>query len=308
MDVSIVIVSWNVEEHLHACLTSLRKTNWRGLQIETIVVDSASSDGTRSMLSHSFPEVTLLALSENIGFTKANNIGFRAARGRMIMMLNPDTEVIADALVELAAILETNPAVGIVGPRTRNGDGSDQSTRRRFAGRVVAFADSTWLKPPGYRRALAAYRFDDVDPSVSGEADWLQGSALMIQREVLDGIGGLDEGYLMYFEEQDFCHRARACGWAILYVATAQIIHHGGQSSEQAGAYTQQQFQHSKLRYHAKYDGWLFARFLQWYLYVDYAVQVGLEWAKYALQHRRSLRKQRMRTYWQVMRQGLRFD
>ncbi|MFN8375237.1 MAG: glycosyltransferase family 2 protein [Anaerolineae bacterium] len=129
MDLSIIIVSWNVADLLAACLNSIKPGT---LETEIIVVDSASSDQTNAMLQSRYPHVKLLAQSENVGFTRGNNIGLKAASGRYLFLLNPDTEVIGDALTQMTAYMDHHPEVGIVGPHTLNSDGSTQSTKRRF--------------------------------------------------------------------------------------------------------------------------------------------------------------------------------
>src|SRR5579859_5022412 len=119
IDLSLIIVSWNVCKYLAACLDSIQ-ANSGSLKLEVIVVDSASTDGTTAMLQERYPWVKLLPQAENIGFTRGNNLGLAAARGRYVMLLNPDTEIVGDALSQMVRILDENPTVGIVGPHTLN--------------------------------------------------------------------------------------------------------------------------------------------------------------------------------------------
>ncbi|MBI5666559.1 MAG: glycosyltransferase family 2 protein [Chloroflexi bacterium] len=307
VDLSIIIVSWNVCDLLATCLDSIITTTWDKLELELIVVDSASSDNTVPMLRERFPQVKLLPQSENLGFTRCNNIGLAAASGRHLMLLNPDTEIIGDALVTLVNFLDAYPTVGIVGPHTLNSDGTTQSTRRRFPTPLVLFFESTWLQPYAPRWLLDSYYIangagdDDVI-----EIDWAQGSALMARRAVYDQIGGLDEGYVMYSEEVDWCKRAKNAGWRVVYVGTAHIIHHGGKSSEQVVARSHILFQQSKLRYTRRYYGWLMAALLRDFLLLNYTWQIGLEGIKWLLGHNRDLRRERLAAYWQVIRTGLR--
>ena len=139
VDLSIVIVSWNVSELLAACLHSILRGHFRteaarGEEplVEIIVVDSASSDNTVSIVRERFPQVTLLPQDENVGFTRGNNIGLEASSGRYILLLNPDTEIVDDALAHMLLYMEDHADVGILGPRTLNSDGTTQSSRRRF--------------------------------------------------------------------------------------------------------------------------------------------------------------------------------
>ncbi len=303
-DLSIIIVSWNVADLLAACLESLY-TGLGSLRAEVIVVDSGSSDHTTALVRQRFPQVTLIEQAENIGFTRANNLGLARAQGRTLLLLNPDTEVSTDALPRLVAYLDANPEVGIAGPYTHNSDGSYQATRRRFPTPVTAFFESTWLQPYAPKRLLEHFYVNDAPPDQTLDVDWVQGSALMARRAVYEQIGGLDEGYVMYSEELDWCRRAKTAGWRVVFLAEAHITHHGGRSSDQVIARRQILFQQSKLRYFRKYHGALFAQLLRAFLLLNYALQLAVETIKGLLGHKRALRQERARQYWQVLRSGL---
>ena len=133
----------------------------------------------------------------------------------------------------------------------------------------------------------------------------MQGSALMAQREVYAQIGGLDETYVMYSEELDWCKRAKLAGWRVVYHGEARITHHGGKSSEQVTARKHIHFQQSKLHYFRKYHGSTVAHGLRLWLLANYAAQIALEGGKALLGHKRPLRLERIRAYWQVVRSGL---
>jgi hypothetical protein len=304
VDLSIIIVSWNVRGLLTACLNSIIASS-ETLALEIIVVDSASSDDTVEVIRARYPQVKLLAQTENVGFTRGNNIGLGAAQGRYLLLLNPDTEIIGDALAQMTAYLDAHPQVGIVGPHTLNSDGSHQSTRRRFPTLPLAFFESTWLQPYAPPRLLDHYYAHDIPDDATAEVDWVQGSALMTRREVYEQIGGLDEGYIMYSEELDWCKQAKMAGWRVVYLGTARIVHHGGKSSEQVGAQRHIHFQQSKLRYFSTYHGRWAARGLRLFLLVSYGLQLMLEAAKGFTGHKRALRRERVVTYWQVLRSGL---
>jgi N-acetylglucosaminyl-diphospho-decaprenol L-rhamnosyltransferase len=304
VDLSIIIVSWNVADLLAACLNSILASSG-ALQIETIVVDSASSDNTVSMIQQRYPQVKLLAQTQNLGFSRCNNIGLATASGRCLMFLNPDTEIIGDALSGMTAYLDTHHDVGIVGPHTLNSDGTTQSTRRRFPDLLTAFFESTWLQSYAPKSLLDHYYVRDEPDDAVMDVDWMQGSALMLRREVYAQIGGLDESYVMYSEEVDWCKRAKSAGWRVVYLGTARIVHHGGKSSEQVVARSHVHFQQSKLRYFRKYHGWLVAQILRLFLLLNYLWQIGLETAKSLFGHKRALRQQRIKAYWQVLRSGL---
>ncbi len=145
-DLSIIIVSWNVAELLKACLQSITQSPLGEYTLEIIVVDSASTDDSVQMVQNQFPQVKLLAQAANFGFSRCNNIGMQAATGRYIFLLNPDTEIVGDALAQMAAFIDANPTVGILGPHTLNTDGTTQPTRRRFPTLALGFIESTWLQ------------------------------------------------------------------------------------------------------------------------------------------------------------------
>ena len=145
LDLSIIIVSWNVRDLLDACLASILESRLESGGLEIIVVDSASGDGSVDMLQDKYPAAQVLPQSDNLGFSRCNNIGLRQARGRHILLLNPDTEVQPDTLAKLVDYLDANPAVGIIGPHTLNSDGSHQSTRRRFPTLLTGIFESSWL-------------------------------------------------------------------------------------------------------------------------------------------------------------------
>jgi N-acetylglucosaminyl-diphospho-decaprenol L-rhamnosyltransferase len=298
-DLSIIIVSWNVRDFLAACLDSVPKDT---LDVEVIVVDSASTDGTGEMLKSRFPWVTYLPQTENIGFTRGNNVGLATARGRYLMLLNPDTEIIGDALQQMVSYLDNHSDVGIVGPHTLNSDGTTQSTRRRFPTLITALFESTWLQRYAPQRVLDHFYVRDITDTDTANVDWVQGSALMVRREVYAQIGPLDEQYIMFSEEMDWCKRARDAGWKVAYLGTAQIIHHGGKSTEQVATFKHVYFQESKLRYFRKYHGVLIAGLLRLFLVTSYGEQLVIEALKGLLGHRRHLRQERVRMYWQVIR------
>lgn len=312
VDCSIIIVSWNVAELLAACVDSIlaspvaiNEADGEKPIIEIIIVDSASSDQTVSMLRERYPQVKLLAQDENVGYTRGNNIGLEAAQGRYLFLLNPDTELIGNALPMMIGYLDKHPEVGILGPHTLNPDRSTQSTRRRFPTKALAFFESTWLQPYAPQAMLKHFYVEDQPDDGIFPVDWVQGSALLARREVYEQVGGLDTGYVMFFEETDWCKRARDAAWEVIYLGTAQVIHYGGQSTDQIGARKHIYFQESKLRYYRKHYGAGFAFGLRIFLLANYWFQLLLEGTKGLFGHKRDLRRERVQTYWQVIRSGL---
>lgn len=313
MDLSIIIVSWNVRELLAGCLDSIaaapliraapngEQTGATGPLTEVIVVDSASTDGTPDMLRTRYTWVHALPQRENIGFTRGSNLGLAAAKGRHVLLLNPDTVIHGDALGQMVAYLDAHPPVGIVGPRVLNPDGTTQSTRRRFLRPLDGFFESTWLQGYAPRGMLERFTASDLPDDGTFEVDWVQGCALMARRAVYEQIGELDTSYVMFFEETDWCRRAKAQGWQAVYFGTATITHYGGGSTEQVQAQKHIFFQQSKIRYYRKFHGWPLAFALWLFLLGSYLVQMALESVKALLGHKRPMRIERIHTYARVV-------
>ncbi len=301
---SIVIVSWNVADLLRTCLQTVA-AGWGELQLEVIVVDSGSQDETPQMVADEFPWVKLIARSDNVGFPKGNNLGLAEANGRYLLLLNPDTEIHGDALSKMVQYLETHPKTGALGPQLLNSDGTVQSSRRRFPTVGLGYFESTWLEPYAPEKMLSDYYVRDVADDETAVVDWVTGACLMTRREVYEQIGDLDEDYFMYSEELDWCRRIKQAGWGIVYLPTAQVMHHTGRSSEQAVTHRHINFQRAKLRYFRKYHGRFTATTLRIFLLLNYIWQIKLEVVKGILGHKRPIRWQRIQSYWQVLKTGL---
>lgn len=303
-DLSIIIVSWNVCDLLQDCLRSI-ETHRYDLNIETIVVDSYSSDDTVEMVRQNFPEVILIACEENVGFPRGNNIGMEQATGETLFLLNPDTVVIADALPVLLRYLRDHANVGVVGPQLCFGDGAIQSSRRRFPTVWTGMFESTWLEPYAPKSILRDYYVQDTADDETAVVDWVMGAAMLVRREVYEKVGGMDAAYFMYSEELDWCKRIKNHGWDVVYLPTAQITHYQGKSSEQASIARHINFNRAKLRYFRKHHSSATALFLRVVILKNYTAQILLEGVKWLVGHKRPLRSQRIHAYWQVVRSGL---
>ena len=319
VDLSIVIVSWNVRALLRRCLQSVLAEAKPGpgdavfqigdWHVEILVVDNASADGSAEMVRTQFLDVHLIANSDNQGFTAGNNQGLSRARGRYLLLLNPDTEVVDDALAVMLRYAEANAEIGALGAKLLNPDGSIQSSRRRFPTFSTALVESTvvqeWCKE---NRILRRYYMTDTDDDEIQQVDWVVGACLLVRRQAYEQVGGLDEGFFMYSEELDWCRRIKVAGWRIVYLPTAAVIHHEGKSSEQVVPARHIYFQSSKVRYFRKHHGAFQAGALRWFLLLTYVYQMGREGLKWLIGHRRPLRAERVRAYWQVLRSGLKGD
>ncbi|NNJ11598.1 glycosyltransferase family 2 protein [Chloroflexales bacterium ZM16-3] len=343
---AIIIVSWNVRELLRRCLRSVEESlTGSDIAHEVIVVDNASADGTPEMLRTEFPEARLIEPGANLGFAAGNNLALaglglgvgdwglgvghtyqlptpnpQPPTPDYVLLLNPDTEVVGDAIAQLVAELESRPELVAVGPRLRYGDGSVQSSRRRFPTRLSMLWESTpleraWPGNPWARR----YRCEDVPDDVAQPVGWLVGAALLVRSSAIARAGLLDERFFMYSEELEWQCRLQIADCrlqigsaqsaiynlqsTIVYLPEAEIIHYEGKSSEQAITRRHVSFQRSKLLLARMWFGWGFANMLRAALRMGYAYEIAAEAGKLAIGHRPDLRRQRIGVYRQVLRE-----
>jgi GT2 family glycosyltransferase len=233
-DVSVVIVSWNTRALLLDALASLYETT-TGVSFEVIVVDNASEDGTSEAVDEKFPDVRLLRLETNRGFTGGNNAGFEIARGRYVLLLNSDTIVLPTTIAPLVYYLDDHPGAGCVGAKHLNADGSLQ---RSMDDEPTLLPDALYYtelhRVPAVRRWLTRSCAWWSDHEVEQEAGWVNGACLMVRRVVIAEVGGLDERLFIYGEELDWCHRMRQAGWSVHFIPSAEVIHLGGQAMDSA--------------------------------------------------------------------------
>lgn len=308
LDLSIVVVSHNTRDLLRHCLESVTAAlAGGGLAWELIVVDHASTDGTLELLRAAFPDVQLIASAENRGFAAGLNRGLRVARGRALLLLNPDTEVAPGALRALLDRLAADPTTGAVGPRLHYPDGTVQESRRRFPTPLTPFLESTLVQRYWRRnRVLDRYYVADRPATVSQAVDWLYGACLLVRRAALEATGGFDESFFLYSEELEWFVRLRRAGWRAVYEPAALVVHHEGASSAETPARRQIAFHASKVLFYQRYYGLAFAELLRHFLLATYLVQAGQEAAKWLLGHKRPLRRQRLVAYRAVLRSRLR--
>jgi N-acetylglucosaminyl-diphospho-decaprenol L-rhamnosyltransferase len=316
-DLTIVIVSWNVAPLLRACLDAILQAPdvsqrdgqlWVGHhRAEIWVVDSASSDGTAAMVREHYPQVQLIACETNVGFSAGNNLALRRCDGRYLLLLNPDTEIVDDALSSMLHYMERHPDIGVLGPQLRYPDGRPQPSRRRFPTLAMALMESTLLEQwlPNNRWARA-YRFAETPGDVIQPVDWVTGACMLVRRKAVERVGLLDEDLFMYSEELDWCRRLTDDGWHVIYYPCAVVVHHEGQSAGQVTAARDIYFHSSKIHYFRKHHGRLQAEVLRAFLLATYVVQMGREALKLAIGHRPAMRRRRLAAYLQVLRSGLR--
>ncbi|MFH1825931.1 MAG: glycosyltransferase family 2 protein [bacterium] len=213
-DLSIIIVNYNNKKLLEDCLASIYQ-NTPKISFEIIVVDNASTDGSPAIVKEKFPEVLLQENQENLGFAKANNLGLKTCRARYALLLNNDTVVKDAALDKLVEFMDQHPEIGACGPKLLNSNGSVQ-----------------------HQGGLLAKKFWLSREPVS--VNFVIGAALLVKKEVIEKVGLLDENLYFYNEDLDWCASIKKTGFKIFFVPQAEIIHHGGKSSQ--GTFNQRLF------------------------------------------------------------------
>ncbi len=284
VDISVIILNWNTRELLKDCLETLI-VPLPGINVQVIVADNASEDGSREMVRALFPQVELHVNSRNIGFGAGNNAAVPRATGRYVMFLNSDTKVVGDALKTIVAYGDAHPDIGILGPKLLNGDGSLQYSCRRYPNIATGFFRNTILgRLFPQNKFTTDYLMQDWDHATPRDVDWVSGAALVMRRALLDQIGAFDEDYYMYCEDVDLCWRANhaprptanretstiapsaelaalrvdapnpeSSHWRVVYCPDAVIYHYIGKSSDQVPARMTYEFHRSQYLFYRKH-------------------------------------------------------
>jgi N-acetylglucosaminyl-diphospho-decaprenol L-rhamnosyltransferase len=226
-DLAIVIVSANSAHWLERCLSTVFERAGEAT-LEVVVVDNASTDGTRELVESTFPLVRVID-SPNRGFAYGNNRGLEQVRARYLLLLNPDTEVFDGTFGELLGVLDAKPRVGVAGVRQLKPDGTLGRSIHRFPTVSRAFGEALFSERWPVHPAWAGER--ELDPCAyerEGECDWPTGAFLLVRREALQSAGLLDERFFLLCEEPDLCLRIKRAGWQVLHVPEMTIVHHAG--------------------------------------------------------------------------------
>ncbi len=255
MDLSIIIVNWNTRDMLRDCLVSLPAAT-EGLATEILVVDNASHDGSAAMVADEFPRVQLIESGGNLGFSRANNLALGRVGGNGILLLNPDTVCPPASLVRLFRFMNGREKVGAVGPRLVDGDGRPTITggyfpRTRY--HWFGFLDPRrlWLRGSLSQRIV----FIPDRHEASRRVEYVMGACFLMPQSAFEEIGGLDNRFFMYFEETDWCYRARQAGLDVWYCAETEITHLEGKAAEMASRFSIEQFQKSYRIFVTKHYG-----------------------------------------------------
>lgn len=256
---TIIIVSFNARQDLHACLQSLR-AHPPTVPHMIVVVDNASTDDSAAMVRRDWPEVQLIESPVNVGFAGANNLGIRASGGELLLLLNSDTLVPAGAIDRLVETLRSDPSAAAAGPRLIDASGWPELSfgrmigplnelRQKLLGRLHA-GRSPWLR--GYLH----HQLSTTHP-----VDWVSGACLIVWRTDAEAVGLLDERFFMYTEDVDFCAALRARGRRVLFTPAAEITHLRGRSRQAAPTETNLAYRRSHLafyeKHHPRWAPWL---------------------------------------------------
>ncbi len=247
INLSIIIVNWNAEKFLKNCLKSIYE-KVSDANFEIFVVDNASRDNSAEVTRCKFPRVKLIKNKENVGFAKANNQAIRQAKGKYLLLLNPDTIVLNKSIEKMVDFAKRHDDIGILGPKIIRDDGSIQPSCWKFHSIFNVFWESAFANklPGGY--FYRSFHYDELK-----EVDVVSGACLLIRKQVIENVGPMDEDYFIYSEETDWCFEAKQDGWKVIFFPEAKIIHKGGQSSKSAFEKCLVESYRSKTRFFKKH-------------------------------------------------------
>ena len=225
-DLSIIIVNYNTRNLLEQCLNSIYSENYH-FDYEIFIVDNDSKDGSVEMIKTKFPQVKLIENRNNPGFAAANNQVLRRNNARYLLLINPDMVVLPDSLNLMIGFMDEHPGAGIAGGKLLNPDYSLQYSCRKFSTLATFFLRGIHFDTlfPN-NTVLRKYMMSDWDHNQVRQVDWVLGSCMMVRRKAIEEVGMLDENFILYFEDQDWCYRMWKHGWKVYYVPRAQMIHY----------------------------------------------------------------------------------
>ncbi|CAM2008072.1 glycosyltransferase family 2 protein [Acanthopleuribacter pedis] len=252
---SFAIVNWNTRDLLDECLASIRAASG-DLPIEILVADNASSDGSAHMVRQKYPEAVLIETGGNLGFAGGHFPLFERGTGRYHVLVNSDVRLTNDCLAPILARLDADPDIGVLGCRILGHDGELQPSCRRFPNLWFQLIEGTGINRLFPRSGFwNSYKMGDFDHDYAREVDQVMGSFFVIRREVVNQIGPLDRGFFMYYEEVDYCLRAKQAGFKVFFDPAATVYHAGGASADKVKVLTIRRLMRSMRRYYEKNHG-----------------------------------------------------
>jgi len=252
-DLAVIIVSANSKHWLGQCLSSVHDR--RGdLRLDVVVVDCASTDGTRDFIEEYYPSARVISV-ENRGFAAGNNAALGSTVAPFVLFLNPDTEVVEGQLGELVARLADRPGVGLVGVKQIDSKGGLLLTIRRFPSVTRTLFEALGSERWPFRATwLGERELDHERYSSEVRCDWTVGSFMLARREAIDASGFMDERFFLYREEPDLCWRMRQAGWETRHLPSMTIVHHGGEREPNVALASQEAL--SRRLYMWKHFSW----------------------------------------------------
>ena len=281
LDLSIVIVSYNVADCLRTCLdTAYESVRVSGLETEIVVVDNDSKDGSPEMVEVCYPAVTLLRNSDNTGYGRACNRGASVANGAVLLFLNADVALNRSSVRELWEALQGDVTVGLIGPAIQDTHFQTLDTIRRFPTLRMWLLDGTIFERwPATNWMLDGYKLLSSSDRTRA-VDWVEGACLAVKHEAFEAVGGFDPSYFLYCEELDLCQRLEEKKWQRLYVPGAVVVHGGGASASQCPAVSRALFLRSKVQYAAGTWGVAISRVAFTFFMVALLIELALEVSK----------------------------
>ncbi len=254
-ELEVIVVSHGAEGLLRRCLRSLEEHPAKG-GMRVTVVDSGSPDGTPDMIEREFPAVRLIR-RDNIGFSAANNLALHASEARAVLLLNPDTEIYAGTLDAGLERLWSEERIGMVGVKLVTESGAlDHACKRSFPTPLSALAHFTGIgRADSASGALSQYRATDLGDDDPGEVDAVNGAFMLCRAEAVREVGLLDEGYWLYMEDLDWCHRFWDAGWRVFYEPAGTALHvKGGSSAGRRAPRQEIAFHRGMGRFYRRFD------------------------------------------------------
>jgi len=292
-DVTVSIINTNNRQMTLDCLRSVFANTHR-VRLEVFVVDNACTDGSAEAIQAEFPQVRLIRNEHRLGFSTNNNMVFRQAQGRYLLMLNDDTLVQPGALDGMVEFMDAHPRAGVVGAKLLNRDGSNQAAFSRFYGPIGELV----LKPAHLRLTLGRY---DVDDSI--EVDAVGGACMLIRHEAAKQVGYLDPIFdPLYSEEIDWCFRIRKVGWKIYHLPQARVIHYGSQTMDRVPLTKLEQLHRGKVRFFLKHFGITGAWCYKVTLFASSVFKVLFYGLASVVNHKTALQK--ARTNWHIAKRA----
>ena len=248
---SIVIVTFNSAREIDACLASLA-ADPSAVDRETLLIDNASSDGTAASVRARWPGVRVLDAGRNLGFAGGSNLGIRQTVGELALLLNPDTVVEPGALGALVEALDSRADAAVAGPRLVDASGRAELSFGGMIGPFTELRQKVLVKGNDLGVPLVGGYVDRLTRQMR-EVDWVSGACLLVRRADAEAVGLMDERYFLYAEDVDFCAAIRARGRNVLFVPSAEVVHHRGRSVSSRPRATEMAYRRSQLAFYAKH-------------------------------------------------------